>query len=58
MGDLVAIFRRERDCAFVVDADVMFIGVSDGAVKLKRGADCIEAAAAEARLHCRNHRRM
>ena len=44
MGDLVAVLRGERHRALVVDADVVLVGVADGAVQLQRGAHGFQRA--------------
>src|SRR6476620_8001494 len=58
VGDFVAVFGSKRHRALIIDADVMLVGVADGAVKLERYAHGFLSTLAESCFDRRHHRRM
>ena len=58
MAELAAIASRQRDRTLVVEADVMLLGITDGAMHLQRAAHDLERRARRPRLRRRHHRRM
>src|SRR5262245_65309749 len=58
MAELAAITGGERNGAFVIEADIVLLGIADGTVHLQRGAHDVQGRACGSRLRGRYHGRM